>query len=356
MKARYILTYALLALTGFITPAYATDNEDSEAWKEYVPKITGVIRARYEVATENGMGRFQVRNARLQVQGNVGPVFDYYINTDFCDRGKVKILDAWGQGHLGYGVSVRLGQFRQPFGMDSFLGPTTYLFNNRSFIGKYMSNVRAVGAQVQYTATGFPATVAAGIFNPKDMSDHSEWTHQYAYAARLILSPGPLKLYTGIQSEIPDSVRFNLWNLGAHLEVGQLTLEAEYMNEHYTNQAHKACHGWLAVANYYVPVKWGDFNRISFQARFDGMTGYSTGKRSAVTTTGSDGVEKTEYKLITDQPGRNRLTVGTTLSSIIAKRLFTDIRLNYEKYFYRHDAVYDPTDGDRLSLELILSF
>lgn len=343
------MTTALTVLIGAVGANGQSDDVTAsgltaEELKEYLPRITGVIRTRYELATEDGMGRFQVRNARVQVQGNVGPIFSYYINTDFCDRGKVKILDAWGRASIGYGVAVQGGQFRQPFGMDSFRGPNNYLFTNRSFIGKNMCNVRAVGAKIDWEMPFAPATLSAGIFSPHDMADHSDWTHQYDYAAKLTVKAGPATLYTGVQSRIPDSVRVNFWNIGAQLAVDRFTFEGEFMNEHYTGHRHRPCKGWLVTADYALPLKGRTWNQLSFQARFDGMTAYSNGKR--------DGAGQ----LVTNEPRRNRLTVGTTLSAILEKKLKTDVRLNFDKYFYPEGTAYKAIDGDRLSLELILAF
>ena len=124
--------------------AFAADEVD------YRPNVHGTIRSRFEVATESGDYRFQVRNARVSIDGMVAPSINYYINTDFCDRGKIKILDVWARMRIMQGLSIQAGQFRMPFGVDPFRGPNSYYFANRSFIGKDVCNVRAVGAKLSY--------------------------------------------------------------------------------------------------------------------------------------------------------------------------------------------------------------
>lgn len=74
------------------------------------------------------------------------------------------------------------------------------------------------------------------------------------------------------------------------------------------------------------------------------MTAHSNGKRN------DDGV------LITDNPPRNRVTVGATISYYRSKNLFVDLRANYECYFYHHDAVTTPDTGDKAVVELVLRF
>ena len=49
---------------------------------DYMPQIHGTFRGKYEMETEDGVSRFQVRNARLSVSGNILPVIDYYIQFD----------------------------------------------------------------------------------------------------------------------------------------------------------------------------------------------------------------------------------------------------------------------------------
>ena len=41
------------------------------------PKISGTIRGKYEYQTEEGEGRFEVRNARISVTGDVTPIVSY---------------------------------------------------------------------------------------------------------------------------------------------------------------------------------------------------------------------------------------------------------------------------------------
>ena len=45
--------------------------------KDYLPEIHGTIRGKYEYQTETGESRFEVRNARFSVSGNVHPLVAY---------------------------------------------------------------------------------------------------------------------------------------------------------------------------------------------------------------------------------------------------------------------------------------
>lgn len=337
MPFRILIFFFTLLLTANI-PAKA---EESDI--DYKPVFHGTVRSRWELATENGENRFQVRNARLSVEGRIAPEIQYYINTDLCDRGKMKILDAWGQINITDDLKARAGQFRMPFGVDPFRGPQNYIFANRSFIGKQVCNVRAVGAKLEYSLPVIPLKVEAGAFNPSTISDHETWHRKMSYASKATYTIDCVKLATGIQSLSPDSVRMNLIDGSISWSADRWTVEGEYMYKHYTHKAHKACHAYSIFADYRMPVNAGIFNTLSFQGRFDGMTAHSNGTRN------EDGL------LTTTDPARNRITAGATLS-YVKKALHADIRVNYEKYFYRHDAEYLPGDGDKLVVELVVRF
>ena len=52
----------------------------------YLPEIHGTIRAKYEYQPQIGQGRFQVRNARLSVQGKIIPIVRYKAEIDLSDE------------------------------------------------------------------------------------------------------------------------------------------------------------------------------------------------------------------------------------------------------------------------------
>lgn len=313
---------------------------------DLVPKIHGALRTRWEMNTDDGANRFQVRNARVTLDGKIAPSIDYFVQTDLCNAGKMQILDAWGRLGITDHLKFQAGQFRMPFGTDCFKAPANYIFANRSFIGKQMCNVRAVGAKLSYTIFSDEMNdmlLEGGAFNPTVISDHNKWVKTLAYAAKISYRIRNVKLATGIQSIEPDSVRMNLLGGSVTWTCGRWLVEGEYMNKHYTHKSHKSAHAYNLYADYRMPVKAGVFNQASVQARFDGMTAHSTGTRNA------DG------DLITNHPARNRVTVGGTLS-YIHKAVHCDVRLDYEKYFYHSGVTIPQGDGDKICAELVIRF
>ena len=66
-------------------------------FKDYLPEIHGTIRGKYEYQTETSESRFEVRNARFSVSGNVHPIVAYKAEIDLSDEGSIKMLDAYAR-------------------------------------------------------------------------------------------------------------------------------------------------------------------------------------------------------------------------------------------------------------------
>ncbi|MBD5308683.1 MAG: porin [Bacteroides sp.] len=331
----------LLVATLFCTCLGAASAAD-EPDVNYLPNIHGTVRARWEMTTDDGESRFEVRNARLQIDGKIASWIDYFFNSDLCDQGKMKVLDYWGRITPARGFTLRAGQFRMPFGVDPFRAPDKYFFSNRSYIGKQVCNIRGVGAEIGYTLPTTPLTVKVAAFNPGGIADHAQWHSSMAYAGKLTYRVGNVTLATGVQSLLPQAVRINLLDGAATWTCGRWTVEGEYMNKHYTHSAHKTCHAYNFFTAYTAPLRDCRFNQWSLEGRFDGMTDHSAG------TSGNGSL------LTTDDPARNRVTLGGTLSYIAGQR-HLDLRLDYEHIFFRHDYK-EANQGSRLVAELILHF
>lgn len=321
-------------------PADTTETET----KIFVPSVSGAVRGRYEADTRDGYGRFAVRYARVALNARLYDIFTMRVNTDFCDQGSIKILDAWGAVDLSETVNARIGQFRMPFGQECFLSPTNYIFANRAFLVKNMCNYRAVGAQVSWKPFGKTLTLEGGMFNPYTITDHKKWTRTYAFAGRAKVSLGDWELNSGFMSIEPDSVRINLVNLAVRWRHGGLLLDGEYLYRHYTNKAHAATHGYVVYGDYAHPMRSRLFNRWSAQLRMDGQTACSNGYRDA------DG------RLTSTSPLQNRLTAGVTVSHIGFKGFSCHFLVNYEKYFFGHVRPDSPGAGDKIVAELAIVF
>ena len=101
-------------------------------FKDYLPEIRGTIRGKYEYQTETSESRFEVRNARFSVSGNVHPIVAYKAEIDLSDEGSIKMLDAYARVFPVKDLNFTIGQMRVPFTIDAHRSPHQQYFANRS--------------------------------------------------------------------------------------------------------------------------------------------------------------------------------------------------------------------------------
>ena len=297
----------LLCAAACIAAAFAGDAfaENAESLHIEAPQIHGSIRTRWEGEwadkDQGGFGsRFEVRNARINVGGALPWNINYYIQFDACNQGKMQFLDAWARWNFISRWRVQAGQYRVPFGVDCFRAPGNYLFANRSFLGKYMLNMRQVGVKLGYYGAGF-----------------------ITYK--------------------PHEVRINMADGAVTWKWDRWMVEGEYQHKYYASHRFKAVNAWNIYGVYTLPVNWKAANYWSFEARFDGMTDHSTGAAND------------EGLLTIDQASRRRITIGSTIGKSI-KGIRAELRLNYEKYFYNSGVVAPRGQDDKLVAEVSLKF
>src|SRR5574344_2070577 len=96
----------------------------------YMPQFHGLLNARYEYEPRGGekgesasssskpetegISRFEIRHARVDMTGRVSPIFDYRIQVDFSDEGSIKPIDAYVHFTPFKGFELTAGQMRIP--------------------------------------------------------------------------------------------------------------------------------------------------------------------------------------------------------------------------------------------------
>ncbi len=342
-----LLLLASFVLCG-ILPAVAEDDDKVDL----KPKVHGTIRGKYEYQTEEGEGRFQVRNARVSLEGNVTKVVSYKAEIDLSDEGQIKMLDAYTRLKPVKGLDFTIGQMRVPFTIDAHRSPHMQYFANRSFIAKQVGNVRDVGATLGYSFNvGFPIKLEAGMFNGSGLTDQKDfWTNNINFSAKAqLFFPRGFNLTLSTQKIRPDNVSVMMYDAGAYYHAHGWHVEAEYLYKHYEDDAFDAVHAFDAFVSYDIELRKCFFKKISPLVRYDYMSDHSDGMRYD-----ADGNEDTGGSLIVNDYQRSRLTGGLTFS--LALPFISDIRLNYEKYFYRDGAIAKPSERDKIVVEFMTRF
>ncbi len=340
-----VVTAALLGAA--MTAAAQSADEQSPV------NVHGTIRSKYEYQTEENEGRFEVRNARISVDGKLSPVISYKAEIDLCDEGKIKMLDAYTRLKPVRGLQFTMGQFRVPFTIDAHRSPHQQYFANRSFIAKQVGNVRDVGAALGYTFNaGFPIIIEAGLFNGSGLTNQKDfWTNSVNFSAKAqFLLPRGFNITLSTQKIKPDNASVMMYDAGAYWHSHGWHLEAEYLYKHYAADAFRPVHAFDSFVSYDIPVK-NECSLVRYVTpllRYDYMSDHSDGMRYV------DGKANPEGKLIVNDHQRSRLTGGLTLS--LKRPFVSDIRLNYEKYFYRNDGVAKPSEKDKIVVEIMTRF
>lgn len=322
----------------------------------YVPQISGTLRGKYEWQTNEKEGRYQVRTARMALTGKVLPVVGYKVEIDLSDKGHIRMLDAYSELAFSRDWKVRIGQMRVPFTIDAHRGPFEQYFANRSFIAKQVGNVRDVGASLRYDLpSAFPIILEGGLFNGSGLTNQEDFWRQginFSAKARLLFPLG-LTVSLSAQKTTPGGQsRIMMYDAAAFWEKGPLHLEAEYLYKHYADGAFPPVHCYEIFGDYAFPLNHRLFKRLDVLARYDYMGAHSDGYRYL------NGKRDLAGSLIVNDAQRGRLTLGFTLS-FDYDRLKSNIRLNFEKYFYdgKNGAPLPHiSERDKLVLEFMTHF
>ncbi|MCI5983320.1 MAG: porin [Bacteroidales bacterium] len=318
----------------------------------FTVNVHGTVRGKFEWQPDADAARFEVRNARFSLSGNITPMVTYKAEIDLCDEGSMKMLDAYGRvtGKRS-GVSVTIGQMRVPFTIDAHRSPHEQFFANRSFLAKQVGNVRDVGAAIKWDKPfGAPLTLEGGIFNGSGLTNQKNfWTDDFNCSAKAKVKMGKsLTATASYQKTHPGPEDIRMFGAGVTFDNSRWQAEAEYLRKNYDHDSYDGVNTFDIFACYNQPVR-RMFQKISYLVRWDFMSNHSNGTASV--DTDGDGVNDA---LTTNDPQRNRITGGATFSFGAPFR--ADIRLNYEHYFYKANVTPAVSEQSKLVVELMVRF
>lgn len=347
----------------------------------YVPKIDGAVKVKLEVDLQDAAYRFNVRNSRFGVRGNVSKSMYYRIQVDFNNEGKISILDSYVGYTIG-GFDAKLGQQQYHFSTDLDRGPTTNMFANRSFLAKYLTSYygsevsdgkivsyvktlgsRDLGLSMSYRfKTDVPLNLIAGVFNGSG-TNNPEWGKRVNLMGRIELGgdkglQGSVAYYHGYSPQhvkveeqngtfVTEDFEQKLRMVGGELRYtrGGLLLEGEYARRYLCMEGATAMMATALVQGYYrfqLP-KCPTIDYIAPIARWD---------------MGNNVDYLNVQNKLRETFEANRITVGVNIG-FGTKWIQSEIRLNYEKYLLKEQ----PSDfwgnkllHDKFTLEVVASF
>ena len=338
-----------VAAAGFLLACTALRAGDTDL----TPVINGTVRGKYEFQPEDKAGRFQVRNARVSISGDLSRIVSYKAEIDLCDEGVLKMLDAYARFNISDNLHFTIGQMRVPFTIDAHRSPHQQYFANRSFIAKEVGNVRDVGAQLSWNfGQEVPVEITAGLFNGSGLTGQKDfWTDNINFSAKAQVElPHGFNVVLSAQKIRPDHLNVMMYAAGAFYDNGKLHAEAEYLYKTYENDSFNDVYSFDGFVAYNIPIGKGEgaVKSVSPLLRYDSMNDHSDGIRYL------NGVQSPDGVLVIRDYARSRITGGITIS--LGTPFTSDIRINYEKYFYRDGAVPDISEKDKFVIEFMVRF
>lgn len=383
MNKKWICFAFCMLLYGAVVAQSNDPERDTthDARVSYVPKIDGAVKVKLEVDLQDAAYRFNVRNSRFGVRGNVSKSMYYRIQVDFNNEGKISILDSYVGYTIG-GFDAKLGQQQYHFSTDLDRGPTTNMFANRSFLAKYLTSYygsevsdgkivsyvktlgsRDLGLSMSYRfKTDVPLNLIAGVFNGSG-TNNPEWGKRVNLMGRIELGgdkglQGSVAYYHGYSPQhvkveeqngtfVTEDFEQKLRMVGGELRYtrGGLLLEGEYARRYLCMEGATAMMATALVQGYYrfqLP-KCPTIDYIAPIARWD---------------MGNNVDYLNVQNKLRETFEANRITVGVNIG-FGTKWIQSEIRLNYEKYLLKEQ----PSDfwgnkllHDKFTLEVVASF
>ena len=183
-----------------------------------------------------------------------------------------------------------------------------------------------------------------GLFNGSGLTNQKEWHKRSELFCQSPISfHQRLNLTLSIQSIQPEEIRVQSYDIGAYYESDRFHIEAEYLYKQYSDNAFKDVQAVNTFINYDLPLR-KIFNKMSFLLRYDMMTDQSDAKTTDEET-GAIG----HHRLQTPAADRR-------YHLQLSKAFRTDLRLNYEKYFYANSSIAKESEQDKIVLELMVRF
>ncbi len=337
MKIRFIHLLSVFPFMVISHGAFAALGEDSTPSHTY--KLDGVLKNKFEYATETGTSRFSVRNSRMGIAGDINGAYGYRVQVEWSDEGQFKVLDLSGTIKPVKGLSFTLGQTSIPLFNSYIVSPNEMMFANRAFIGKYFLSTRDLGFLTRYDFRlgEVPTRLEFGVYNGNAINS-PVWKKKMAYGGRVTVgSMKGARLSAKIYDYPREEETHHLF-YGADLryEAANWKLETEVMKRESKTEFHTDLFSYYVQGTYALPLKTKLFDSLEPALRWDGLSD----------TQGDDGFDV------------KRLTAGIDFGSK-RDRFSSIFRVNYEWYFGTNSPTIfkSPEVGsDKVTVELLLRF
>lgn len=310
-------------------------------------QFSGLAKTRYEYTVDDANGNFRVRNARLKINGGLYKNLEYQIQVELADLGRATtekeadgsvsdisvnfpnmLFDAYIIYKPIKNLSITMGQFKIPFGVDNKRSPVTIDFTDRALLsGNITPAIRDRGVTLTYKYN--PFSIEAAIVNGTG-ANKNENDKTVNYSLRSFYSPfEQATLSASVYGGKIDGSSVQVYDVAAHYTLDNLFLNAEYAHRITDFPINDVSgNAILLYGLYHIPVGWEALKSVTPAIRFESL----------------------DYNLDTGNDAINKFTFGLTFNFL--EYSYGHFRINYEIYSYE---VEQPSD-DRVILEYQIRF
>jgi len=262
-------------------------------------RLGGLVQTDYRLfdyeGEDPGKDEFDLRRVRLRLSGNLTQHLDYKFEYEFEGTGSRNLLDAYADLHIMPALSVRVGQFKEPFSFEQLTKDENWPFAERS-MGYYLTPQRDVGIMAHASLWSDRVNYGAGIFNGDGRDDSTSGEEDNPeFVARAVLAPfkgqgldwvdslqfGGSFSYADIDPtnveihaktaglttffDVSSNAKFNIirdvddrhrYGAEAAWAYGPVALAAEYFNLQYDNIETSSTQFDTELEDYYVALLW----------------------------------------------------------------------------------------------------
>ncbi|MDR0667714.1 MAG: hypothetical protein LBF90_03730 [Prevotellaceae bacterium] len=323
----------------------AAQSRDTTQWK-----LDGTLKTKFEWGLNSGDVRFNLRNSRIGLSGNLNRYAAYRVQVELSNEGKFDILDGFITLNLLKNGGIRLGQSSVPFENSYIITPSQSMFANRAFVGKFFTaGSRDIGAVAFYSIGDvFPLLLEGGVFNGGKINN-PRWTKKPSLALRLTMGSlehfrTSVKAYRyANEANNPDEEKdWLFWGADISYRKKDYLLQAEVMNRYDYNASRPAdknfTGAYLQSAYIFHCPFLKLFHSVTPAVRWDAMT---------------CGLRRSGLDV-------HRVTAGLAFG-LTDKPFDSCLRIDFEHYFVRNKSRElagsdDHVSDNKLTLELLLVF
>ncbi|MGA1840707.1 MAG: OprO/OprP family phosphate-selective porin [bacterium] len=199
---------------------------------EFELSVGGSLQADYRYYEEacREDSRFDIRRARISFSGRINRLIFYQMKLEFQGSDQKNLLDAFGDIKFYQALSLKFGQFKEPFSLEWQTQDEAVFFAERS-MGYYLSPNRDVGMMIygsvppdNYLAGIFNFHYLAGIFNGDgiDGSSRGSQSDDPEFTGRLVLS-----FFENVPGRWMKSIHIGGSGTHAHIDLANVSLEVK---------------------------------------------------------------------------------------------------------------------------------